>query len=75
MSLGGRPCAQGIRREIVPAVPLTFDARLKGYAQPGGRLSEDGLDAPGWGAHATPAAARAEETHPPHDARTAAGTP
>ena len=74
MSLGGRPCAQGIRREIVPAVPLTLDARLKSYARQAGRLSEDGLDAPGW--EPTPRQRRrAEKKYRHHDARTAAGTP
>jgi hypothetical protein len=42
MSLGGRPCEQGKKREIVPAVPLTHEARMKNYARQAGRLTEDG---------------------------------
>lgn len=42
MSLGGRPCAQGKRREIVPAVPLTREARQTGYARQAGMLTRDG---------------------------------
>jgi hypothetical protein len=32
MSLGGRPCALGTKREIVPAVPMDQWARLDNYA-------------------------------------------
>ena len=42
MSLGGRPCAQGKKREIVPAVPITRDARIAGYARQAGAVGEDG---------------------------------
>jgi hypothetical protein len=31
MSLGGRPCALGKKREIVPAVPLGWGKRLMHY--------------------------------------------
>ena len=48
MSLSGRPCAQGKRREIVPAVPLTWSARMKGYARQAGAVGEDGEIAAGW---------------------------
>ena len=48
MSLGGRPCAQGIRREIVPAVPLTWNARMTNYARQAGRITEDGEVDAGW---------------------------
>jgi len=48
MSLGGRPCAQGKRREIVPAVPLTWDARLTGYARQAGGLTPDGEISIAW---------------------------
>ncbi len=48
MSLGGRPCAQGVRREIVPAVPLTWNARMANYARQAGRIGEDGEVVAGW---------------------------
>ena len=48
MSLGGRPCAQGKKREIVPAVPLTPQARVKGYARQAGKLTEDGEISIAW---------------------------
>ena len=48
MSLGGRPCAQGTRREIVPAVPLTWNARMANYARQAGRIGEDGEVVAGW---------------------------
>lgn len=71
MSLGGRPCAQGIRREIVPAVPLTWDARMKGYARQAGALSEDAEIAVTW--CATPRQQRRmEKKQRHHDARAAA---
>ena len=68
MSLGGRPCAQGIRREIVPAVPLTWDARRKGYARQAGAVSEDGQVAATW--QLTPRQRqRAQKKQRHHDAR------
>jgi len=48
VSLGGRPCAQGKRREIVPAVPLTDEARTKNYARQAGLLTKDGEVSIAW---------------------------
>ena len=48
MSLGGRPCEQGKKREIVPAVPLTTTARAKGYARQAGQVTEDGEISIAW---------------------------
>jgi hypothetical protein len=31
MSLGGRPCAQGKKRELVPAIPMSWAKRLSNY--------------------------------------------
>lgn len=56
MSLGGRPCEQGKKREIVPAVPLTRKARLTNYARQAGRLTEAGTIAAAW--RPTPAQSR-----------------
>lgn len=36
MSLGGRPCAQGKKREIVPAVPMGWNTRLANYRRQNG---------------------------------------
>ena len=70
MSLGGRPCEQGIKREIVPAVPLTLDARLKGYARQAGALGKDSETAPAWAWKPTPRQRRrAEKKCRHHDAR------
>lgn len=73
MSLGGRPCEQGKKREIVPAVPLTWGARAVGYARQAGQLADDGHIADAWGP--TPAQwHRMKKKQQHHDARTGAWT-
>ncbi len=70
MSLGGRPCAQGKPREIVPAVPLTWDARMLGYARQAGMLTGDGEVSIAW--QPTPRQwHRLEQKRRHHDARAA----
>ena len=48
MSLGGRPCAQGRKRELVPAIPLTPHARMTGYARQAGMLTREGGISTAW---------------------------
>ena len=38
MSLGGRPCALGKKRELVPAVPMGWGTRLANYRRQNGGL-------------------------------------
>lgn len=69
MSLGGRPCEQGKRREIVPAVPLTSEARSEGYARQAGQLAKDGEISIAW--EPTPSQRRRlDKKQRHHDART-----
>jgi len=68
MSLGGRPCAQGKRREIIPAVPFSPHTRTVTYARQAGRVFEDGSIAATW----QPAPAqrrRIQKKRRHHDAR------
>ena len=44
MSLGGRPCALGKKREIVPAIPMSWETRLDHYQDRNG--GEDGTLTP-----------------------------
>jgi hypothetical protein len=70
VSLGGRPCAQGKKREIVPAVPMTWDARMKGYARQAGAVGEDGEITASWWHRVTPRQCRRlEKKRRHHDAR------
>ncbi len=70
MSLGGRPCAQGVRREIVPAVPLAWNARMANYARQAGAVCKDGRIAAWW--QPTPRQwHRLEQKRRHHDARAA----
>lgn len=70
MSLSGRPCAQGKKRKIVPAVPMTWHARRRGYARQAGAVSEDGEIAASW--EPTPRQwHRLEQKRRHHDARKA----
>lgn len=71
MSLGGRPCAQGKKREIVPAVPLTDEARAMNYARQAGLLTTEGEISIAW--EPTPRQfRRMEKKRRHHDARTGA---
>jgi hypothetical protein len=38
MSLGGRPCALGKKREIVPAIPMSPNRRIIGYFKNTGNM-------------------------------------